>query len=147
MAGYTAMSRIDRALPRFRPAHASSLPFDTRIPPTADPVGPMDPPETGCPAVQDLTGAGFAADLIDLLADICGTVPGLAAYLARHPEVLDGVLAGHFFAPWPGAAGLREAFDALAPGYRKNHVVQVEGAKTEATRTGRVQKVLDSLRG
>ncbi len=45
------------------------------------------------------------------------------------------------------AAGLRAAFDALAPGYRKNHVVQVEGAKAEATRRGRVQKVLDSLRG
>ena len=43
--------------------------------------------------------------------------------------------------------GLREAFDALAPGYRKNHVVQVEGAKTEATRQKRVEKVLDSLRG
>lgn len=42
--------------------------------------------------------------------------------------------------------GLREAFDALAPGYRKNHVVQVEGARTEATRLRRVQKVLDSLR-
>lgn len=42
--------------------------------------------------------------------------------------------------------GLREAFDALAPGYRKNHVVQVEGARTESTRQRRVQKVVDSLR-
>ncbi|MBV0890373.1 bifunctional [glutamine synthetase] adenylyltransferase/[glutamine synthetase]-adenylyl-L-tyrosine phosphorylase [Paracoccus sp. Z118] len=50
--------------------------------------------------------------LIDLLADICGTAPGLAAYLARHPEVLDAVIAGSFFAPWPGAGGLREALDA-----------------------------------
>ena len=52
------------------------------------------------------------------------------------PDDLAAALAG---------AGLREAFDALAPGYRKNHVVQVEGAKAEATRARRVQKVLDSL--
>ena len=44
------------------------------------------------------------------------------------------------------AAGLRAAFDALAPGYRKNHVVQVESAKAAATRVRRVEKVLDSLR-
>mgnify|MGYP002653933729 CR=1 FL=1 len=50
--------------------------------------------------------------IFDLLGDICATSPALAAHLARHPEVLDGVLAGHFFAPWPGAAGLREALDA-----------------------------------
>ncbi|MCF3972785.1 glutamine-synthetase adenylyltransferase [Paracoccus salsus] len=52
--------------------------------------------------------------LIDLIVDICGTAPGLAAYLARHPGVLDAVLAGSFFAPWPGAAGLRDGLgDAL----------------------------------
>lgn len=49
--------------------------------------------------------------LIDLLVDICGTAPGLAAYLARHPEVLDGVLGGSFFSEWPGAAGLRGGLD------------------------------------
>lgn len=46
--------------------------------------------------------------LIDLIVDICGTAPALAAYLARHPAVLDGVLAGSFFAPWPGEPGLRD---------------------------------------
>jgi glutamate-ammonia-ligase adenylyltransferase len=46
--------------------------------------------------------------LIELLVDICGTAPGLAAYLARHPVVLDGVLGGSFFAPWPGAVNLRD---------------------------------------
>lgn len=45
--------------------------------------------------------------LIDLLADICGSAPGLAAYLTHHPAVLDAVLGGSFFSPWPGAAGLR----------------------------------------
>lgn len=47
--------------------------------------------------------------LVELIVDICGTAPGLAAYLARHPAVLDAVLGGTFFAPWPGAAGLGEA--------------------------------------
>jgi len=44
--------------------------------------------------------------LIDLLTDICAGAPGLAGYLARHPAVLDAVIAGEFFAPWPGVAGL-----------------------------------------
>ncbi len=46
--------------------------------------------------------------LIDLIVDICGTAPGLSAYLARHPGVLDAVLAGSFFSAWPGALSLRE---------------------------------------
>ena len=45
--------------------------------------------------------------LIELIVDICGTAPGLAAYLARHSAVLDAVLGGSFFSPWPGADGLR----------------------------------------
>jgi len=46
--------------------------------------------------------------LVDLLVDICATAPGLAAYLGRHPEVLDGVLGGSFFAPWPGPQALQD---------------------------------------
>ncbi|MTH35775.1 glutamine-synthetase adenylyltransferase [Paracoccus limosus] len=49
--------------------------------------------------------------LIDLIVDICGTAPGLAAHLARHPEVLDAVLGGSFFHEWPGAAALRQDLD------------------------------------
>ncbi|SFA53614.1 glutamate-ammonia-ligase adenylyltransferase [Paracoccus halophilus] len=44
--------------------------------------------------------------LIDLIADICGTAPRLASYLAHHPEVLDAVLGGSFFSEWPAARGL-----------------------------------------
>ena len=43
------------------------------------------------------------------------------------------------------AAGRREAFDALAPSKRKEHVRQGTEAKAEATRQRRVQKVVDSL--
>ncbi|MEM6483347.1 MAG: glutamine-synthetase adenylyltransferase, partial [Pseudomonadota bacterium] len=39
--------------------------------------------------------------LIDLLIDIAGTAPDLAAYLSRNASVFDAVIAGEFFAPWP----------------------------------------------
>ncbi|MFN3526527.1 MAG: glutamine-synthetase adenylyltransferase, partial [Paracoccus sp. (in: a-proteobacteria)] len=54
--------------------------------------------------------------LIELIVDICGTAPALATYLARHPAVLDGVLAGSFFGPWPGASGLREELAQMLAG-------------------------------
>lgn len=44
--------------------------------------------------------------LIDLLVDIVGTAPALAQYLARNAGVFDAVIAGDFFAPWPGRATL-----------------------------------------
>lgn len=55
------------------------------------------------------------AQLLDLLADIAGTSPDLAHYLARNASVFDAVIAGDFFAPWPGRAALTEALrDRLA---------------------------------
>ena len=44
------------------------------------------------------------------------------------------------------AAGLREAFAALSPSRRKEHVRSVTDAKVEATRQRRVEKVVDTLR-
>jgi len=44
--------------------------------------------------------------LIDLLVDIVGTAPVLAQYLARNADVFDAVIAGDFFADWPGYAAL-----------------------------------------
>ncbi|MGA0539154.1 glutamine-synthetase adenylyltransferase [Neotabrizicola sp. VNH66] len=44
--------------------------------------------------------------LIDLIVDIAGTAPALAAYLSRNAGVLDAVIGGSFFEPWPGVAGL-----------------------------------------
>ena len=45
--------------------------------------------------------------LVDLLVDIVSTSPALAGYLARNAQVLDAVLGGSFFAPWPGQAALQ----------------------------------------
>ncbi len=44
--------------------------------------------------------------LVDLIIDIAATAPALARHLSRHAPVLDSVIGGSFFAPWPGAAEL-----------------------------------------
>ena len=55
--------------------------------------------------------------LVDLIVDICGTAPGLSRYLARNSGVLDAVIGGDFFEPWPEestlAADLQAALDGL----------------------------------
>ena len=43
-------------------------------------------------------------------------------------------------------AGVRKAFDALAPSRRKAHVTSVEGAKAPETRARRVAAAVESLR-
>jgi [glutamine synthetase] adenylyltransferase / [glutamine synthetase]-adenylyl-L-tyrosine phosphorylase len=45
--------------------------------------------------------------LVELIVDIAGTAPGLARYLARNAGVLDGVIGGSFWGPWPGMTALR----------------------------------------
>ena len=45
--------------------------------------------------------------LVDLIVDIASTSPTLARYLARNASVLDAVIGGSFWAPWPGTATLR----------------------------------------
>lgn len=53
--------------------------------------------------------------LVDLIVDICATAPGLSLYLSRHASVLDAVLDGRFFAPWPGHKALHaEVAEVLA---------------------------------
>ena len=53
--------------------------------------------------------------LVDLIAEICATSPALAAYLSRNSGVLDAVIGGDFFAPWPGAKALGQlAGEAMA---------------------------------
>ncbi|MGX0876864.1 glutamate-ammonia-ligase adenylyltransferase [Roseovarius sp. MBR-154] len=50
--------------------------------------------------------------LIDLLVDIVGTAPVLAQYLSRNAGVFDAVIAGDFFADWPGRTTLEEELAA-----------------------------------
>ena len=50
--------------------------------------------------------------LVDLIIDIAATSPDLARHLALNAGVLDAVIGGSFFAPWPGRAALTEALTA-----------------------------------
>ena len=53
--------------------------------------------------------------LIDLLVDIVGTAPALAGYLSQNAGVFDAVIAGDFFAPWPGRETLEaQLFERLS---------------------------------
>ncbi len=114
-----------RGVARVSRAAIGPRPADLLAHPAADPLSRMTrathPDEAlrrfdsflrGLPAGVQLFSL-FEANpqLIDLIVDICGTAPGLSAYLARHPEVLDGVLGGGFFSVWPGVAGLRGGLD------------------------------------
>jgi hypothetical protein len=45
------------------------------------------------------------------------------------------------------AAGLRDAYEQLSPSRQKAYVVNVDGAKAEATRARRVEKVVAELGG
>jgi glutamate-ammonia-ligase adenylyltransferase len=60
--------------------------------------------------------------LVDLIIDIAGTAPALARHLSRNAAVLDAVIGGTFWAPWPGKAGLIAALGrvlAAAADYEK----------------------------
>jgi glutamate-ammonia-ligase adenylyltransferase len=50
--------------------------------------------------------------LIDLIFDIVSTAPHLANYLARNAGVLDAVIGGSFFEPWPELEALVNVFEA-----------------------------------
>jgi glutamate-ammonia-ligase adenylyltransferase len=45
--------------------------------------------------------------LIDLILDIVATAPHLGQYLSRNSGVLDAVIGGSFFAPWPERSDLQ----------------------------------------
>lgn len=51
-------------------------------------------------------------DLLRLMVEIAATSPALARYLSRNAGVLDAVIGGDFFAPWPGQARLAESLGA-----------------------------------
>ncbi|WP_072295271.1 glutamine-synthetase adenylyltransferase [Paracoccus sp. SM22M-07] len=121
--GYPAL-RSDRALQIFRRIEVPLLDRMSRAGHPAEALARFDSFLAGLPAgVQLFSLFDANPQLIDLIVDICGTAPALAAYLAQHPSVLDAVLGGSFFAPWPGETGLRTELDravqaaATAGGY------------------------------
>ncbi|MDZ7905972.1 MAG: bifunctional [glutamine synthetase] adenylyltransferase/[glutamine synthetase]-adenylyl-L-tyrosine phosphorylase [Cypionkella sp.] len=66
--------------------------------------------------------------LVDLITDIAATAPSLARYLSRNSSVLDGVIGGSFFAPWPGKDTLtNELANYLAA--QSDYEAQLDGAR------------------
>ncbi len=105
-AAYPAL-RSDRAQQIFRRLRPAFL---TRLNRAANPdeaLVALDGFLRGLPAGVQLF-ALFEANpaLIDLIIDIAATSPALARYLSRNASVLDGVIGGSFFAPWPGVSAL-----------------------------------------
>lgn len=102
--------------PCLRTARAQEI-FDRLKPELLTRIQRLDKPEEalthldgflrGLPAGVQLF-ALFEANpqLIDLILDIVSTAPHLARYLSRNAQVLDAVIGGRFFAPWPGRDGL-----------------------------------------
>lgn len=113
--GYPALrsARATEIFNRIRPTILNRLAAATR---PQEALVALDGFLAGLPAgVQLLSLFEANPQLIDLLLDIAGTAPALASYLSRNPGVFDAVIAGDFFAPWPGLDGLRaDAEDALA---------------------------------
>ena len=71
----------------------------------------------GLPAgVQILSLFQANPPLRQLLVDIAATAPALAAYLGRNAGVLDAVIGGEFFGPWPGRAQLLPDAEAVLAG-------------------------------
>ncbi len=65
--------------------------------------------------------------LVDLIVDISATAPALSRYLARHSGVLDAVLDGRFFAPWPGCGGLTKDLISALDGL--DYELQLDAAR------------------
>ncbi len=100
--------RSDRAVHIFRRLRPDILSRLSRTSHPAEALLAFDGFLAGLPAgVQVFSLFEANPQLLDLLVDIAGTAPALARYLARNAAVLDAVIAGDFFAAWPGLAALR----------------------------------------
>lgn len=120
--GYPAL-RSDRAQAIFRRIEPEILKRMTRAAKPEEALRQFDGFLARLPAgVQLFSLFESNPQLIDLIVDICATAPGLAAHLSRNAGVLDAVIGGSFFAPWPGAEALRAGLAAelaAAPDYEK----------------------------
>ncbi|MEM9522614.1 MAG: glutamine-synthetase adenylyltransferase [Pseudomonadota bacterium] len=111
--GYPAL-RSPRAVESFARLKGEILSKLTRATDSTDALNQFDAFLKGLPAGVQLF-ALFEANppLVDLLVDICATAPALARYLSRNAGVLDAVIAGAFFAPWPGDDALSDKLSRL----------------------------------
>ena len=66
--------------------------------------------------------------LMDLVVDVAASAPALAAHLSRNAGVLDAVIAGAFFAPWPGEDALAAEL-AAAMAREADHEARLDAAR------------------
>ncbi|HMO09770.1 MAG TPA: glutamine-synthetase adenylyltransferase [Paracoccaceae bacterium] len=120
--GYPAL-RSDRARALFRRLRPALLARLGRAANPDEALAAFDSFLKGLPAgVQVFSLFDANPQLIDLMGDIVSVSPALARHLARNAGVLDAVIGGSFFAPWPGAQALAaDLAAALAevPDYEK----------------------------
>lgn len=107
-ASYPAL-RSDRAQAIFRRLRPAFLKRLARAAHPDEALMALDGFLKGLPAgVQVFSLFDANPALVELIVDIAGTSPELAAYLSRNSSVLDAVIGGSFFAPWPGRAALAQ---------------------------------------
>ncbi|MEL7257642.1 MAG: glutamine-synthetase adenylyltransferase [Pseudomonadota bacterium] len=109
IAGWPAYPalRSSRALEIFRRLRPDILSRLSRASNPNEALRAFDGFLAGLPAgVQVFSMFEANPQLIDLLVDIAGTSPALSSYLSRHASVFDAVIAGDFFADWPGEEAL-----------------------------------------
>lgn len=95
--------RSERALTIFKRLRPELLRRLERTAKPAEALAALDGFLSGLPAgVQLFSLLEANHQLIDLLIDIAGTSPALAAHLSRHASVFDAVIGGSFFSDWPG---------------------------------------------
>ena len=138
-SGYPAM-RSDRARTIFNRLEPEILSRMQRASNFDEALGQFDGFLKGLPAGVQLFSL-FEANpqLIDLIVDICATAPALAGYLSRNASVLDAVLGGSFFEPWPDRATLNESLStalAAAEDYEKKLATARNWAKEWKFRVG-----------
>jgi glutamate-ammonia-ligase adenylyltransferase len=114
--GYPAL-RSDRAQAIFRRLRPNLLKRLQKAARPEEALNSLDGFLAGLPAGVQLFSL-FEANpqLVDLIVDIAATAPALARYLSRNAGVLDAVIGGDFFAPWPGRAALSAALAARLAG-------------------------------
>jgi len=126
--GYPAL-RSDRAQQIFRRLAPALL---TRLNRAANPeeaLLALDGFLAGLPAgVQIFALFEANPSLVDLIIDIAATSPGLARYLSRNAGVLDAVIGGAFFSPWPGEGALGTDLAVLLAG-RADYEARLDAAR------------------
>ena len=107
--------RSDRARRIFRRLRPRMLHELARAANPDEALAALDGFLSGLPAgVQIFSLFEANPTLIELIVDIAGSAPALARYLSRNSAVLDGVIGGSFWGPWPGSAGLRAELEQLS---------------------------------